>query len=157
MTTLRKIQVLLAVVHIACAIVQWNSSYQDGFVSNYGLQGWLAATPLGSHFDLEGADGSHDVALANIPGFFRFFFDLGDTVNSLAWISYDWMSKITEANLVYLIIVGLRLFSIVVWGVTALALIAAVFRSNMTNSRIGLFLMLGGLGILSGMGAFGPG
>ena len=153
MTTLRKVQVLLIVIHVACAAVQWVVSYQHGFISNYGLTGWLAATPLGSHFNLGGADGSHDVALANIPGFFKFFFNMGATVNALAWISYDWMSKITEANLVYLIIVGLRIFSIIVWAVTATALIAAAFQSNMLTNKIGIFLALGGLGILAGLDA----
>ena len=158
MITLRKVSILLLIVHIAAAFVELTRSYNNGYLTNYGMDGWLANTPIGSHFDLESTDsGSHDVGLQGIetvPAIFRFLFDLGDTVNSLAIVNYDFMSEITAANFLFVLVLGLRIFSLAVWASSATALAQTVFQSNMLSSKVGLVMLFGGVGILSALGIF---
>ena len=121
--------------------------------AHYGMDGWLAHTPIGAHFDLESTDiGAHDVALTNVPEMFRFVFKLGDTVNGLAWVDYDWMHQISSINFLFLLVLALRLFSIGMWLATAGALIKAVLDSNLLSSKVGLVVLFGGIGILSMLG-----
>lgn len=158
MITLRKLAILLLVVHIACGFVELTRSYNNGYITGYGMDGWLAHTPIGSHFDLESTDsGSHDVGLQGaetVPGLFRFLFDLGDTVNSLASVNYDFMGEISSANFLFVLVLGLRIFSIGVWASAAGALTRTVLQSNLLSSKVGLVMLFGGVGILSALGIF---
>ena len=158
MNVLRKLAILLLVVHIACAFVELTRSYNNGYLSSYGMGGWLAHTPIGSHFDLEDTgSGAHDVGLQGIetvPGIFRFLFDLGETVNRLAIVHYDFMSEITAANFLFVLVLGLRIFSLGVWASAATALARTVFQSNMLSSKVGLVMLFGGVGILSALDIF---
>lgn len=158
MTLLRKVSILLVVIHIGAAFIELTRSYNNGYLTNYGMDGWLAHTPVGSHFDLEStASGAHDVGLQGVqtvPGFLTFLFDLGDTVNSLAIIDYDWMSQITTANFFFVIILALRLFSLGVWFAAGASLVGTVFQSGMLTSKVGLVLLFGGIGVLSAFGIF---
>ena len=158
MTALRKAAILLMVVHIAAAFVELTRSYYNGYLTGYGMDGWLAHTPIGSHFDLEATDsGSHDVGLQGIetvPRIFQFFFELGETVNRLAIVHYDFMSEITTANFLFVLVLGLRIFSIGVWASSAMALATTVFQSNLLASKVGLVMLFGGIGVLSALGIF---
>jgi len=158
MTVLRKAAILLMVVHIAAAFVELSRSYYNGYLTTYGMDGWLAHTPIGSHFDLEATDsGSHDVGLQGIetvPRIFQFFFELGETVNRLAIVHYDFMSEITTANFLFVLVLGLRIFSIGVWASSAMALATTVFQSNLLASKVGLVMLFGGIGVLSALGIF---
>ena len=143
----------MLIIHVGCAFLQLTVSYYSGQVTDYGMDGWLAVTPIGSHFDLEatGVD-APDVSLSNIPGFFTLFFDLGDTVNGFAVFKYGFLDQITEENLFYVIILGLRVVSVVVWIVVGGALIQMVLTSGLLGSRVGLIVLFGGIGILSVLG-----
>ena len=153
MITLRRLQVLLVVVHVGAAFVQLVTTYFNGYFTHYGMDGWLAHTPIGAHFDLESTDiGAHDVALTNVPEMFRFVFKLGDTVNGLAWVDYDWMHQISSVNFLFILVLALRLFSIGMWLATAGALIKVVLDSNLLSSKVGLVVLFGGIGILSMLG-----
>ena len=153
MITLRRLQVLLVVVHVGAAFVQLVTTYFNGYFTHYGMDGWLAHTPIGAHFDLESSDiAAHDVDKANIPGMFRFIFNLGDTVNGLAWVDYDWMYKISSVNFLFILVLALRLFSIGMWFATAGALTKVVLDSNLLSSKVGLVVLFGGIGILSSLG-----
>ena len=155
MITLRRLITLLVLMHIAMAFVTLVHTYFNGYFTNYGMDGWLASTPIGSHFDLESTDmGAEDVSLSDVPGFFRFFFDLGDTVNSLASIDYAVLSEISSVNFLYVLVLGLRLFSVIVWFTVAAALIKGVLESNLLGSKVGLVVLFGSIGILSGLGIF---
>ena len=158
MTTLRKAAVLLLVVHIAAAFVELTRSYYNGYLTGYGMDGWLAFTPIGSHFDLESTDsGSQDVGLQGIetvPRIFQFLFDLGDTVNSLAVVNYDFLGEISSANFLFVLVLALRIFSIGVWPAAAGALGMTVLQSNLLSSKMGLVMLFGGIGILSALGIF---
>ena len=155
MITLRKLITLLTLVHIALAFVQLVHAYNHGYVTDYGMDGWLADTPVGAHFDLESRDpDAQDISLQDVPGFFRFFFDLGDTVNGLAVIDYDVLSEITSANFLYVLVLGLRLFSLGVWFTVGGTLIKGVLESNLLSSKVGLLVLFGSIGILSTLGIF---
>ena len=158
MTTLRKTAILLVIVHIAAAFVELTRSYYNGFLTTYGMDGWLAHTPIGAHFDLEStASGAHDVGLKGIetvPGFLRFLFDLGDTVNSLASVNYDFLSEISAANFLFILVLALRLFSIGVWFAAAAALVQTVMGSGLLSSKVGLVMLFGSVGILAVLGIF---
>ena len=153
MITLRRLQILLIVVHVGAAFVQLVTSYYDGYVTDYGMDGWLAHTPIAAHFNLESQQaGAHDVTLQNVPGFFRFVFNLGDTVNGLARLDYQVLGAISAENFLYIAVLGLRVFSIAMWIATAGALIKIVLDSNLLSSKVGLVVLFGGLGVLSTLG-----
>lgn len=155
MITLRRLNVLLLVMHIAMAFVAGTKAYFDGYLSDHGVSGWLAFTPLSAHFDLESSvSGARDVSLANVPGMFRFLFDLGDSVNSLASFDYPHLAAITTANFLFVLVLALRGFSLVVWFASAGALIKTALDSNMLSSKVGLAVLFGGIGILSALGIF---
>ena len=48
---------------------------------------------------------------------------------------------------------GLRLLSIGIWFAVGAALVKTVLDSNLLSSKVGLAVLFGGLGILSGLGA----
>ena len=67
MITLRKVFHSVADSPYAAAFVELTRSYNGGYLTTYGMDGWLAHTPIGSHFDLESTDsGAHDVGLKEI-------------------------------------------------------------------------------------------
>ena len=153
MITLRRLNILLIVVHFGGAFVQLVTSYYDGHLTDYGMAGWLAHTPIGAHFDLDSTESrAQDVSLHNVPGFFRFLFDLGDSVNGLAAVSYDWMDEISSANFLFIVVLALRIFSIVMWFASAGALIKSALDSGLLSSKVGLVVLFGGAGILSALG-----
>ena len=153
MITLRRLQMVLVVMHAVMAFVAATKSYFDGYITGYGWSGWLAHTPVAAHFDLEStAVGAHDVTMQNVPGMFRFLFELGDTVNALASFGYPHLGEITSANFLFVVVLALRLFSVSMWFATAGALIKAVIDSNLLSSKVGLVVLFGGIGILSTLG-----
>lgn len=153
MSALRKLQILLIVVHVGAAFVEFGRAYNKGYLSGYGMDGFLAYTPIGSHFDLQSDSvETQDVTRQNVPGIFDFLFDLGDTVNGLAAINYDWLSAISTVNFLFFLVLALRLFSIAMWFATAGALTKIVLDSNLLTSKVGLVVLFGGIGILSTLG-----
>ena len=95
-----------------------------------------------------------DVSQGNVPGLFHFLFDLGDTVNSFASFNYAFLGEISTENFLFLLVLGLRLLSIGIWFAVGGALVKTVLDSNLLSSKVGLAVLFGGLGILSGLGVF---
>ena len=155
MSTIRKLLMLLLTVHVGAAFVEFTRSYFNGYYTNYGMSGWLANTPIGSHFDLESTQTeAQDLALSDVPGFFTFVFDLGDTVNSLASLNYEFLNQFSSANFLFVLVLALRLFSIGVWFAAAGGVIQTVLQSNLLSSKVGLVVLFGGIGVLSALGIF---
>ena len=155
MITLRKLLNFLAVAHVGAAFVALVTTYNNGYISDFGMSGWLAHTPIGSHFDLEANDSmAADVSQGNVPGFFRFMFDLGDTVNSFASFNYGFLGAISTENFLFLLVMGLRLLSIGIWFAVGGALVKTVLDSNLLSSKVGLVVLFGGIGVLSALGIF---
>ena len=155
MITLRRLNILLLVMHAAMAFVAGTKAYFDGYLSGHGISGWLAFTPVSAHFDLESsASGARDVSLTDVPGMFRFLFDLGDSVNSLASFDYPHLAAITSANFLFVLVLGLRIFSVAMWFASAGALMKTALDSNLLSSKVGLVVLFGGIGILSALGIF---
>ena len=155
MITLRRLNVLLLVMHVGMAFVAGTKAYFDGYLSDYGIGGWLAFTPLSAHFDLESGDSmAQDISPGNVPGMFRFLFDLGDSVNSLASFDYPHLAAITTANFLFVVVLALRIFSVVMWFASAGALVKTVLGSNLLSTKVGLVVLFGGIGILSTLGIF---
>ena len=64
------------------------------------------------------------------------------------------LSAISSANFLYVLVLGLRLFSIGVWFTVGATLVKGVLESNLLSSKVGLVVLFGSLGILSGLGIF---
>ena len=155
MVTIRRLLMLLLAAHIGAAFVALTKTYFAGYVTTYGMDGWLAFTPIGAHFDLESTSSrAPDVEVQNVPGFFTLVFNLGDTVNSLASFDYAFLSEISIANFLFVLVLALRIFSIGVWFAAAGALIQTVLASNLLSSKVGLVVLFGGIGVLSAFGIF---
>ena len=92
--------------------------------------------------------------MADVPGMFRFLFDLGDSVNSLASFDYPHLAAITSANFLFVLVLGLRIFSVAMWFASAGALMKTALDSNLLSSKVGLVVLFGGIGVLSALGIF---
>ena len=159
MRTIRLLLMGLIVAHVGAAFVQLHQSYTEGDVQTYGLDGWLADTPLSSNeklkeeVDLEADEvDAREVNKVNVPAMFSLVFDLGDIVNSTAVFNYDFLGEISEDNFFYILVLGLRLASVAVWLTVAGALIRMVLQSGLLSSQVGLVVLFGSVGILSLLG-----
>ena len=152
-----KLLTLLIVIHLAMGFTQMSVSYFAGDVADYGTAGFVSHTPIGTFINLDAGpnDARCEFSLANPRAMFECANDLGDMINGLASFSYGFLTDIqSDAGMVYMLVIGFRIVSVIVWLSLGMALIYFLFDSNLLTSTLGLTLVgLGlGLGVLSATG-----
>ena len=157
---MRLVKLLIAVItiHLGMGATQVAVSYHAGDVADYGAAGIISHTPIGTFIDLDATSqtGGQQTNLSNIRQAFDVVNNTGDAINGLASFGYGFLQEIEpEDGMVYTVVMGLRVASVLFWIGLGLSLLYILFDSNLLTSKIGLALVgLGiGLGGLSAVGA----
>ena len=151
-----KILIGLVVIHLALGFTQMSLSYFAGDVAEYGAAGWVSHTPIGTFIDLEETPQDAAVNFTALDRIFDTVNKLGDSINGLLTLGYDFLTMIDSSDgLVYMLVIGIRAVSTLVWFALAMAGLYTLFDSNLLTSKLGLGLIAfgGGLTALAGAGA----
>ena len=153
-----KLLIILVTLHLGMGFTQMVVSYFAGDVENYGAAGWVSHTPIGTFIELDERPDERkqcEINFGNVRGVIECANDLGDMINGLASFGYGFLEDIApDQGLVYMLVVGFRLVSVLIWIGTGFALLYFLFDSNLLTSKLGLAMVgLGlGLGALSTIG-----
>ena len=145
-------------IHLGMACSQVAFSYYGGDVANYGANGIISHTPIGTFIDLEDPPASMDDQASpnQLKKMLDFANNLGDMINGLASFNYGFVEELRDPESAWHnLVIGLQGLSAILWIASALAFIYFLFDSNLLTSRVGLLALLGlgSVGALSGTGA----
>ena len=154
-----KILTILVVIHLACGFVQVSVNYFGGDMADgSALESLYADTPLGQL--IGGVDQEEDQPedfLSNPPAILAFVNRIGDMQNGLLVLGYGFLDEMEPGTLPHVLVILTRVAFALLWFVTGMATLSLIYQSGLLNSKLGLFLVVGGGGVaaaLSTAGAF---
>ena len=149
-----KVLVALVVIHLGMGFAQVAVNYFASDIADYGAAGWISHTPIGELVPLDNARELGDAAPK--PGQLEQVLSpairVGEMINGLASFGYGFLEAITpDDGFVYTLVMGFRVFSVLILIGVALRLLYVLFDSGILNSTFGMAAV--GLGVAGTVGA----
>ena len=152
-----KLLTILAVFHMACGFVQVSVNYFGGDMADGSAWDTLYAnTPLGQL--IGGVDQEEDQPedfLSNPPAILAFVNRIGDMQNGLLVLGYEFLNELSPGTLPGTLVILTRVAFALLWFATGLATLKLIFESGLLNSKLGLFLVLGGGSVAAALSSAG--
>lgn len=159
--TLAKLLTFLVVFHLACGFVQVSVNYFGGDDAMPGKSDWWHDMYKGTPVDsLTGGVDEQDQqpSFLSDPRSILIFLDrIGDLLNGLLLLNYGFMDEMYDSGhlVLRLIVVLTRVAFSLTWLAVGIAALKLIFESGVLNSKVGLFLVVGGGSVAAVVSAVG--
>ena len=144
--TIIKLLTVLTVIHLACGFVQISVNYFGGDTKDDAAwENMYDNTPIG-HL-IGGVDQEEDQPqdfLSNPPAILAFINRIGDMQNGLLVMGYGFLNELSPGTLPGMLLILVRVAFVLLWFAMGLGILKLIFESGILNSKLGLFLVVGG-------------
>ena len=155
--TIIKLLTVLTVIHLACGFVQISVNYFGGDTKDDAAwENMYDNTPIG-HL-IGGVDQEEDQPqdfLSNPPAILAFINRIGDMQNGLLVMGYGFLNELSPGTLPGMLVLLARVAFVLLWFATGIATLRLIFESGLLNSKLGLFLVVGGGSVATALSATG--
>ena len=147
----------MAVIHLGCGFVQISVNYFGGDTKDDSAwENMYEYTPIGHLIGgVDQEEHQRQDFLSNPPAILSFINRIGDMQNGLLVLGYGFLEELSPGTLPGLLVLLARVAFVLLWFAVGLAILKLIFESGILNSKLGLFLVVGGGSVSTALSAAG--